>query len=140
MNDKAQQQGAGWAKTQAIAAIVGIVAGVAVGLLTERGALWGAVMGVAFGTGLQASPKICQALSGRMSADAQRRVKYVAFIITIVVVAIILGIVNTAVDLAPVEGDDVITSIIKHIFEYSASLALALGVLLSAVLHERQTE
>ena len=116
-----------------IATAVGVVVCIVIGLITRNDLLFGLVMGTVFGSGMNLGVKI----SGQLAEKAPNNLlpaKIVAAIAVGIVTALVLSIINGAVDLAPMEGDNILITIVKHFFDNTAATAMAAGVLVAGLM------
>ena len=72
--------------------------------------------------------------SRKKAPDNLLPAKIVAAIAVGIVTALVLSIINGAVDLAPMEGDFILITIVKHFFDNTAATAMAAGVLVAGLM------
>lgn len=119
--------------------IGGFVVCVLLALLTGRDLIFGLVMGMVLGSGLNLGRHIAKQIAANAPAEhlspALIAGSLISAIIVGVIIAIILAAIQSAVDVRPVEGDDIVASIVKSVFDSAAALAVAAGVVLAGWAH-----
>ncbi len=116
-----------------------LVVCVLLALIFGRSLIFGLVMGTVMASGMNLGRHI----AGQIAASAPAEHKTAANIAGILISAIIVGIIITfvlsaiqgAVDVSPVEGDDIIATIVKSFFDSAAALAVAAGVVVGGWVH-----
>ena len=122
-----------------IVTVVGIVVCVVVALVAGRDLLFGLVMGTIFSSGLGIGRRV----SAQIRSNAPNENITPALIIGPIAAAVVVGIITAlilsaiqgAVDVSPMEGDDIIATIVKSFFDSAAALAVAAGVMAGGWAH-----
>lgn len=119
--------------------IVGIVVCVLLALLTGRDLVFGLVMGTVYTSGLGIGRRISMQIANNAPAENIMPAKIIGPLAGAVVVgiitALILSAIQGAVDISPMEGDDIIATIVKSFFDSAAALAVAAGVIVGGWVH-----
>lgn len=140
MNEDAQQglQDLGNSK-HGLVTIVGIVVCVLLALVAGRDLVFGLVMGTVFTSGLGIGKRISTQIATNAPAENIMPAKIIGPLAGAVVVgiitALILSAIQGAIDVRPMEGDDIIASIVKSFFDSAAALAVAAGVIVGGWAH-----
>ena len=119
--------------------VVGIVICVAVALVAGRDLIFGLVMGTVFTSGLGIGRRVATQI--RSNAPSENIMPALAIgpiaaaIVVGIITALILAAIQGAVDVNPMEGDDIITAIVKSFFDSAAALAVAAGVIAGGWAH-----
>ncbi len=112
--------------------IAGIVVCVLLALVAERDLIFGLVMGTVYSSGLgigrQVSTQIRSNAPSENITPALIIGPIAAAIVVGIITALILSAIQGAVDVSPMEGDDIIATIVKSFFDSAAALAVAAGV------------
>ena len=124
-----------------VATIAGVVVCVLLALLAGRGLIFGLVMGTVYSSGLG----IGQRVSAQIRSNAPSENIGPALIFGPIAAAIVVGLITTlillaiqgAVDVSPLEGDDIIAVIVKSFFDSAAAIAVAGGVIVGGWAHGR---
>lgn len=140
MNEEAQQGSQDLGKSKhGLVTIVGIVVCVLLALVTGRDLVFGLVMGTVFSSGLGIGRRISTQIAVNAPAENIMPAKIIGPLAGAVVVGIITAIIITAiqgaVDVSPMEGDDIIATIVKSFFDSAAALAVAAGVIVGGWVH-----
>jgi len=113
--------------------IAGIVVCVIVALVAGRELIFGLVMGTVYSSGLgigrRVSAEIRSNVPSESIAPALIAGPIAAAIVVGIITALILSAIQGAVDVSPMEGDDIIATIVKSFFDSAAALAVAAGVI-----------
>jgi len=124
--------------------IAGIVVCVLVALVAGRGLLLGLVMGTVYSSGLgigrRVSAEIRSNVPSESMAPALIAGPIAAAIVVGIITALILSAIQGAVDISPMEGDDIIASIVKSFFDSAAALAVAAGVVAGSWGHRAESD
>lgn len=127
-----------------IITVVGIVICVALALVTGRDLIFGLVMGTVFSSGMgigrRVSTQIRSNAPSKNIGPALTIGPIAAAIIVGIITALILSAIQAAVDVSPMEGDDIIATIVKSFFDSAAALAVATGVIAGAWAHGLASE
>ena len=119
--------------------IVGIVICVLLALVAGRDVLFGLVMGAVYSSGLGIGKQVVTQI--RLNAPQENMGAAMiagpiaAAIVVGIITALILSAIQGAVDVAPMEGDDFIATIVKSFFDSAAALAVAAGVIAGGWAH-----
>ena len=122
-----------------IATVVGMVVFIGFGLGSRNDVLFGLVMATVYLIGMNISVRIPRKFegSGRGNLTPARFVGALTFGI---VVALVVASVLAIVDPLSIEGDNFITTIIKHLFDHTTSIALIIGALVGSVVYGMERE
>ena len=140
MNENAQQglQDLGKSK-HGLVTIVGIVVCVLLALVAGKGLVFGLVMGTVYSSGLGIGRRISAQIANNAPAENIMPAKIIGPLAGAVVVgiitALILSAIQGAVDVSPMEGDDIIAIVVKSFFDSAAALAVAAGVVVGGWVH-----
>ncbi len=140
MNEDAQKglQELGKSK-HGLATIAGIVVCVLLALVAGRDLIFGLVMGTVFTSGLGIGRRISAQIANNAPAENIMPAKIIGPLAGAVVVgiitALILSAIQGAVDVSPMEGDDIIAIVVKSFFDSAAALAVAAGVVVGGWVH-----
>ena len=118
---------------QGIATAVGLVVCIAYGLVARNDLLFGLVMATVYGSGLNAGLRIFKQLAAKGHSESLPA-KIIAGVAVGIVAALIIAVVQGAVDVAPMEDDNIIIQIIKLFFDNTAATALGIGALVGIFL------
>lgn len=117
---------------QHIMTIGGVVICVLLALVAGRDLIFGLVMGTVLSSGMNLGRHVAKQIAANAPADHQLAANIAGIFITAVIVGVITSVVlaaiQGAVDVSPVEGDNIIASIVKSFFDSAAALAVAAGV------------
>lgn len=112
--------------------IGGIVVCVILALVAGRDLLFGLVMGTVLSSGMNLGRHIAKQIAANAPQENQTAANIAGILISAIIVgvitAIVLGAIQGAVDVSPMEGDDIIATIVKSFFDSAAALAVAAGV------------
>ena len=140
MNEEAHQGLRELSKNKhGLSTIAGIVVCVLLALLSGKGLVFGLVMGAVYSSGLGIGKQVVAQI--RLNAPQENMGAAMiagpiaAAIVVGVITALILGAIQGAVDVAPMEGDDIIATIVKSFFDSAAALAVAAGVVVGGWVH-----
>ncbi|MCY3978529.1 MAG: hypothetical protein OXG23_10560 [Chloroflexi bacterium] len=140
MNEDAQQgmQDLGKSK-HGVVTIGGIVVCVLLALVGGKGLVFGLVMGTVYSSGLGIGRRISAQIADNAPAENIMPAKIIGPLAGAVVVgiitALILSAIQGAIDVSPMEGDDIIATIVKSFFDSAAALAVAAGVVAGGWAH-----
>ena len=122
-----------------IATAAGIIICVGLALITGRDLLFGLVMGTIFSSGLSLGGRISTQIAANAPAQNMMPAKIIgpvaAAVIVGLIIALLLSAIQGAIDVSPMEGDDLIATIVKSFFDSAAALAVAAGVIAGGWLH-----
>ncbi len=122
-----------------LSTIAGIVVCVILALVSGKGLVFGLVMGTVFSSGLGIGRRISAQIADNAPAENIMPAKIIGPLAGAVVVgiitALVLSAIQGAVDVSPVEGDDIIATIVKSFFDSAAALAVAAGVVVGGWVH-----
>ena len=123
--------------------VAGVIVCVVLALAAGKGLLFGLVMGTVYSSGLGIGRRISMQIAENAPAENMTPAKIIGplagAVVVGVITAIILSAIQGAVDVRPVEGDDVIATIVKSFFDSAAALALAAGVAAGGWIHARDS-
>ncbi len=140
MSEKAKDQHQDWRENKlGIATAVGLVVCVAYGLVARNDLLFGLVMAIVYGSGLNAGKRIQAKLVERDQGDSLPA-QIIAAIVVGIVAALIIAVVQGAVDVSPMNDDNIIIQIVKLFFDNSAATAVGIGALVGIYLHGMGTD
>lgn len=134
MNDDAQKGLQGLSKSRhGLSTIAGIIVCVLLALAAGKSLLFGLVMGTVYTSGLGIGRRISMQIAENAPADNIMPAKIIGplagAIVVGIITALVLGAIQSAVDVNPLEGDDAIATIVKSFFDSAAALAVAAGVI-----------
>ncbi|MCY3778706.1 MAG: hypothetical protein OXG78_00225 [Chloroflexi bacterium] len=122
-----------------IATAAGIAFFIAFGLVARNDLLFGLVMATIFSSGLGIGRRISTQIADNAPSENLMPAKIIGPLAGAVVVgiitALILSAIQNAVDVSPMEGDDIIATIVKSFFDSTAALAVAAGVIVGGWVH-----
>lgn len=127
-----------------LATIVGIIVCVLLALVSGRDLLFGLVMGAVYSSGLGIGRRISTQISDNAPAENLMPAKIIGplagAVVVGIVTALILSVIQSAVDVSPLESDDIIATIVKSFFDSAAALAVAAGVIVGGWAHWMASE
>lgn len=119
--------------------IAGIVICVLLALVSGKGLVFGLVMGTVYSSGINLGRHIVKQIKANAPAEHLTPAilfgNFIAAVIVGIIIALILSAIHGAVDVSPVEGDDIIATIVKSFFDSAAALAVAAGVVVGGWVH-----
>lgn len=140
MNEDAQQglQNLGKSK-HGLATIAGIVVCVLLAMASGKGLVFGLVMGTVFSSGLGIGRRISAQIAANAPAENIMPAKiigpFAGAVVVGIITALILSVIQGAVDVSPMEGDDIISTVVKSFFDGAAALAVTAGVVVGGWVH-----
>ena len=112
--------------------IVGIVVCVVFALLAGRDIIFGLVMGTVYSSGLGIGRRVSEQIHSNVEGESVTPARIIgplaAAIVVGIIITLILSAIQGAVDVNPMEGDDILATIVKSFFDSAAALAVAAGV------------
>ncbi len=119
--------------------IAGLICGAIAGLLLRGDLLFGLVMGTVYISSLGAGRKTITAIEANAPAEHIQPARVfgtiiaaiIAGIVASIIIAVIRGLVGDE-SMAVIPEDNVIVQIVKHFFDYSAPVAVGIGLLVGA--------
>lgn len=117
-----------------IATALGAALCIVFGLVTRNDVLFGLVMATVFGSGIKLGVKISEAIEKNQEAPAVPA-KIIGVIISSVIAGLIIAVVQGTGAVTPMEGDNIIITIIKHFFDLNAALIMGIGGLVGGYIH-----
>ncbi len=117
-----------------IATALGAVLCIAFGLVTRNDLLFGLVMATVYGAGMQAGVRISQTIGKNQEGPAVPA-KITGQIAFGILVGLAIAVVEGTGAVTPMEGDNIIITIIKHFFDLHAAVFVTIGALVGGYLH-----
>ena len=117
-----------------IATALGAVLCIAFGLVTRNDLLFGLVMTTVYGAGMQAGVRISQTIGKNQEGPAVPA-KITGQIAFGILVGLAIAVVEGTGAVTPMEGDNIIITIIKHFFDLHAAVFVTIGALVGGYLH-----
>lgn len=117
--------------------LVGIIVCAVLGFALRGDLVFGLVMGTVFASSMNLGGHIGGQIAANAPSEHLLPAKLFGSLISAIIVALIiffiLSIIQSAIDVSPAEGDNIITSIVKSFFDRAASVAVGAGVLVGGL-------